>query len=268
MAFEDFSKPAKQNPPRADETEYKEFVEKFKPKRTTDDCYTPDNIYETVAAWVAEEYKLDRSRFVRPFWPGRDYQKDTERYGPDTVVVDNPPFSIFAQIMRFYQTHGVKFFLFGPALTLFSAKDVDGVTFLPIGVSVVFENGAEVAVSFATNLDQWKVRTAPELYKLLVAANDENLKAAKRHFPKYSYPDHVVTAALVQKWCKYGVDYKLDAKDCVQIEKLDAQKAKGKQIFGKGFLLSERAAAERAAAERWQLSEREWEIVKNLGKED
>lgn len=35
--------------------EYEAFVEKFKPKLTTDDCYTPDNIYEAVASWVAEE---------------------------------------------------------------------------------------------------------------------------------------------------------------------------------------------------------------------
>lgn len=271
-------KQPKQAQPRADETEYKEFVEKFKPKLTTDDCYTPDNVYEAVASWVAEEYGLDRSRFVRPFWPGRNYQKDTERYGPDTVVVDNPPFSIFSQIMRFYQSHGVKFFLFGPALTLFSAKKVPGITFIPVGCTVTFKNGAEVAVSFATNLDSYQIRTAPELYSRVLAANNKNLEAIKKHPPKYTYPDHVVTAALAQKWCHYGVDYRLAFKDCVQIEELDAMKAKGKKIFGKGFLLSdraaaeraatERAAAERAAAERWQLSEREWEIVKNLGKEE
>lgn len=28
---------------------YEEFVEKFKPKKTTDDCYTPPEIYETVS---------------------------------------------------------------------------------------------------------------------------------------------------------------------------------------------------------------------------
>ena len=137
-----------------------------------------------------------------------------------------------------------------------------------IGCTVTFENGAEVAVSFATNLDSYQVRTAPELYSRVLAANNKNLEAIKKHPPKYTYPDHVVTAALAQKWCHYGVDYRLAFKDCVQIEELDAMKAKGKQIFGKGFLLSERAAAERAAAERWQLSEREWEIVKNLGKEE
>lgn len=50
--------------------EYNEFLDKFEPKKTTDDCYTPDNIYDAVADWVANEYKLDRRRFVRPFYPG------------------------------------------------------------------------------------------------------------------------------------------------------------------------------------------------------
>ena len=27
---------------------YEEFVEKFKPKKTTDDCYTPSEIYEVI----------------------------------------------------------------------------------------------------------------------------------------------------------------------------------------------------------------------------
>ena len=38
--------------------EYKAFVEKFKPKKTTDDCYTPDNVYEAVLEWVCERYDV------------------------------------------------------------------------------------------------------------------------------------------------------------------------------------------------------------------
>ena len=50
----------------------------------------------------------------------------------------------------------------------------------------------------------------------------------------------------------------------------ESQKEQGKSIFGGGLLLSdakaaERVAAERAAAIEWELSEREWEIVKGLG---
>ena len=34
---------------------YKEFVDKFKPKKTTDDCYTPDVIYKAVKDWAIKE---------------------------------------------------------------------------------------------------------------------------------------------------------------------------------------------------------------------
>ena len=70
--------------------EYDAFLDKFKRKLTTDDCYTPDNVYNAVADWVAEEYRLDRACFVRPFYPGGDYQ--SYDYPPECVVVDNPPF--------------------------------------------------------------------------------------------------------------------------------------------------------------------------------
>ena len=35
--------------------DYKEFVDKFKPKKTTDDCYTPPEIYEAVKDWAIKE---------------------------------------------------------------------------------------------------------------------------------------------------------------------------------------------------------------------
>ena len=34
---------------------YEEFVDKFKPKKTTDDCYTPDAIYKVVKDWAIKE---------------------------------------------------------------------------------------------------------------------------------------------------------------------------------------------------------------------
>ena len=34
---------------------YEEFVDKFKPKKTTDDCYTPDEIYKVVKDWAIKE---------------------------------------------------------------------------------------------------------------------------------------------------------------------------------------------------------------------
>ena len=54
------------------------------------------------------------------------------------------------------------------------------------------------------------------------------------------------------------------------IRALDEQRENEKAIYGGGFILSEKAAAEKAAAEKaaakhWKLSEREREIVRNLG---
>ena len=34
---------------------YEEFFDKFKPKKTTDDCYTPGAIYEVVKDWAIKE---------------------------------------------------------------------------------------------------------------------------------------------------------------------------------------------------------------------
>ncbi len=44
---------------------YEEFVEKFKPKKTTDDCYTPPIIYDAVLNWVRENIIGDSLWFAR-----------------------------------------------------------------------------------------------------------------------------------------------------------------------------------------------------------
>lgn len=49
---------------------YEEFVEKFKPKKTTDDCYTPPSIYAVIRDWSCKEYGIDPAKIVRPFYPG------------------------------------------------------------------------------------------------------------------------------------------------------------------------------------------------------
>lgn len=104
---------------------YEEFVEKFKPKKTTDDCYTPPAIYEAVKDWAVKEYGIDPDRIVRPFYPGGDYERF--EYPKDCVVLDNPPFSILSKILRFYDERSIAYFLFAPTLTIFSgAKNTRG----------------------------------------------------------------------------------------------------------------------------------------------
>ena len=239
------------------DADYEAFTEKFKPKKTTDDCYTPPEVYDALADWVAEEYGLDRQSFVRPFYPEMDYTE--YEYPEGCTVVDNPPFSLLAAIIRHYCRNGIRFFLFAPALTLFTATECP-ICYLGTGSDITYENGAVVATSFVTNLDRYRLRTAPQLHARLKEANARALAARRQNkpeLPKYVYPDCVISAAAMQKLSKYGAELNISPEDAIYTGSLDAQRPFKKSIFGGGFLLRERAAAERAAARRWELSDRE-----------
>ena len=252
-----------------EDEEYQEFLKKFEAKKTTDDCYTPELIYDAVVEWVEKEYGVKRKDFVRPFYPGGDYQNFN--YPKGSVVVDNPPFSILAEILQFYEKKGIKFFLFAPSLTLFSSSSSS--TAICIDYTYTYANGAGVNTSFLTNLGDRNIRfrSAPDLYKALDVANTENLKQMRKELPKYTYPDHIVTSTFVGRMSKYGVDFSVSVGESEPISALAHQKKEGKTIYGKGYIISEKAAAEKAAAEkaaatRWQLSDKEWEIIKRLSK--
>ena len=71
-----------------DDDEYLEFTEKFKPKKTTDDCFTPPLVYEAVKDWAINEYGIpDDAEVIRPFYPGGAYDK--HEYPEGCVVIDN-----------------------------------------------------------------------------------------------------------------------------------------------------------------------------------
>ena len=250
--------------------DYDGFVEKFKPKKTTDDCYTPPEVYEVIREWACAEYDIDPATIVRPFYPGGDYEKFD--YGGGKVVVDNPPFSIISKIAAFYLDNGIPFFLFCPSLTALGSDRVCmRCCHILCEARIEYENGAVVNTGFVTSYDEGIVaRTAPELGKAINAKVDELHRREHVELPKYEYPDYVVTAAMMQRLSKYGIEFMVRREDCAHIRKLDAQKERGKAIFGGGLLLSERAAAERAAAERarahvWELSDRERTIISMLG---
>ena len=243
-----------------------EFEEKFKPKRTTDDCYTPPEMYDAIAEWAVSEYGIDRKKIVRPFYPGGDYRSFD--YSNGKVVLDNPPFSIISEIIAFYLDEGVPFFLFAPGLTgLSSKKTVMRCCHIFPDAAITYENGATVRTSFITSYDEGTVaRTAPELTESIKGVATRLAKEGKTELPGYVYPDNVVTAAMLQRYSKYGVELRIDARDCMPVSELDEQKEQGAGIFGGGLLLSERAAAERAAAKEWNLSEREVTLVESLGR--
>lgn len=253
--------------------EYKKFEEKFKPKKTTDDCYTPDEIYEVIADWVANEYKLDKSDFVRPFYPGGDYMKFD--YPDNCVVVDNPPFSILAEIKAFYMRHSVPFFLFCPALTAFSTYD-DRLCYLTTASQIIYENGANVNTSFVTNLEkEYIVRTCPDLSELVTSKSKELASKGKATLPKYEYPPELLTAAKSSWFSIHGTDFRVRKGHARRVASLKSQRGYGKAVFGGGLLLSKEATAERITAERitaerinvqvWELSDEERAICEHLG---
>ena len=272
ISFEDL---AKEQYSDENSEAYSAFMEKFKPKRTTDDCFTPPNIYEAVRDFVFEEYGISEGvRVMRPFYPGGDYE--SEDYSGGCIVIDNPPFSILARIIRFYMERGVKFFLFAPGTTLFNYGAIDGVNFVVLGSSgVMFENGAKVNIGFVTNLGEDKIYCCPRLRDRLEEINRENQRVLTKSVPKYVYPHNVVSAMRLAYLSAHGTELRIKAKDARFIRALDAQRKQGKTIYGGGFLLSEKAAAEKAAAEKaaaekaaaivWELSEREMEIIAGLG---
>ena len=247
-----------------DQQKYDAFKEKFKHKKTTDDCYTPDNIYQAVLSWVRAEYGIDGADIVRPFYPGEDYQ--AREYPAGCVVVDNPPFSILNEIVGYYVAEGVRFFLFAPALTCMNllGKYLGRVCCICAGAPITYENGADVNTSFVTNLDASVARSAPDLHELVEAANAVNLRTIHRELPKYKYPDAVLTAAALNFLSVHGTAYRVGPESAAFVRVLDAQKPAGKSIFGGGLLLSDRAAADRAAAIIWQLSDRERMITTGL----
>lgn len=187
-----------------DKPEYEAFVEKFKRKLTTDDCYTPPEIYDAVRDWACGEYGIDPMKIVRPFYPGGDFEN--YNYPADCVVLDNPPFSILSKITAFYLDHGIRFFLFAPSLTAFSGQNTRRMNHIFCDANIIYENGAVVRTAFVTNLGDADIvcQISTELRDRLRAAEKD--QKASKELPKYEYPNCVLTAAMMQKYANYGVN--------------------------------------------------------------
>lgn len=260
--------------------DYEGFINKFKKskklhKMTTDDCYTPPEVMDVVNLYVAERWGLDPATFVRPFWPGGDYE--AYDYPDGCTVVDNPPFSMLVKIQTFYLDHGIKFFLFAPTMTCINGGRYDEVDHVITDCRITYTNGAIVNTSFITNLDEDNIlETEPVLTeRLKECVRSLAGHQAKMHTAKWALPDEVLTTARASYYSANGVRLELTRHDAVRIRTLDSQRQAGKSIYGAGLLLSpsaaaERAAADRAAAERaaphvWELSDREREMSRMIG---
>lgn len=252
------------------EQDYYEWLKKFETKKTTDDTYTPPLVYKVVYDYVGNELMpLDGLDVLRPFYPNGDYE--AVDYKDNSIVIDNPPFSILSKICRFYQRRGIRFFLFAPALTAFNlVRGINGVTVIVAPATITYDNGAVIETAFITNLSpNIKVKTAPSLSKALMATQQ-----LKRKMPKYCYPDNVLMISQLQKLCKYNVDFEIMSDECCFIDYLEQQKSFGKKLFGGGFLISDEKAQELLQKRRqikneeygitWKLSPSEQEKIAEL----
>lgn len=220
--------------------DYDEFIEKFKPKKTTDDCYTPPPVYEAVLDWARKHLDIGDRPVVRPFYPGGDFEHFD--YPDNCVVIDNPPFSIFSKIYNWYVEHGIPFLLFAPAMS--SIKQ--NVTYIGVSCTITYENGANVNTAFVTNMmGDIICTTAPDLHESVKKANDDNLKQSKKAIRKLSFPDCVLRATTLHTMSRAGVDF------CIKREQgcVVGQACKTHE-FGNSILLSDMAAAEKLAAEK------------------
>lgn len=152
--------------------QYHEWLQKFETKKTTDDCYTPPEVYDVVLDYVKQHCDIEGKRIVRPFYPGGDYENEDYT---DAVVVDNPPFSIFTQIIDFYNKEGIPFFLFANHLTIFSSVNSrENTTAIIIDYAVEFSNGAKVNTGFVTNM-------MPGIRVVLDREFGEDIKSAQKN---------------------------------------------------------------------------------------
>lgn len=251
--------------------DYESFIAKFSENpKTTDDCFTPPDVYDAVVKYVGTIYDLSDKVILRPFFPGGDYEHSD--YPDNGVVIDNPPFSIFTKCCAFYTLHKIPFFLFGPGLTIASCCKF--CTAVIVADQITFENGAKVKCNFASNLyGDAMILTAPLLNDLITACPSQNQKV---NLPKFRYPDEVLDVSAMQTICRGGIDFVVSRSESVIIRDLDRHPKSG-GLFGDHFLLSaEKGAEKEAARQRAQeaarqaipieLSPREIRIIKNLSK--
>lgn len=69
--------------------EYKAWCAHFDDRpKTTDDCYTPRQVIDFVEDYFCEYYNIDRSKIIRPFYPGGDFEhEDIHKTRKDTFGI-------------------------------------------------------------------------------------------------------------------------------------------------------------------------------------
>lgn len=245
---------------------YEEFLEKFQEKHTTDECYTPKAVYDVVCNFVRKLPGVGNRPFVRPFYPGGDYEN--YEYPEGCIVVDNPPFSIISKIIRFYEMNGIDFFLFSQHVTVI-VRGVNA-TYVITDVTIKYENGAKINTSFITSL-------IPDVKIWMCGSLADEIRGCqgmqKDKLNKYRHNKNIITPALLGKYIRKDTDLKIPKKECIEISNSDFMRNIGKSLFGNGYIISDRIKnliyeeKIRDNVIEIELSEREKKIVERLNKQ-
>ena len=220
--------------------DYESYVAKFQDgPKTTDDTFTPRDVYEAVLQYVGEVYDLSDKLILRPFYPGGDYRN--AEYPENGVVIDNPPFSIFTEIIQFYTAMQIPFFLFGQGKTIMCC--VKYCTAVIVSDLLTYENGARIYTNFASNLfGDTIIMTAPRLNDLIFSCQSQNTKA---NLASYNYPPELLSFSQMQTICRGGCEFSVSRDECQIIKNLDNHP---KSLFGEHILLSSSKAEEKERA--------------------
>ena len=219
--------------------DYEAYLAKFNDlPKTTDDTFTPPDVFAAVLEWLKGKGKITgETRIIRPFYPGGDFE--SAAYPDGCVVVDNPPFSIFAKCCKWFAARGIPFFLFGPGLTLSSAAGF--CTCVVVACAVKFENGAKIPVSFASNMfGGLAAMAAGDLCSMINGCPSQQSDA--KTLRKMAWPDGLVTLSTLRTIAAGGGTFEL-LRECSK----EVKSVGGETIFGHAWLSAQAAQAAKAA---------------------
>ena len=226
--------------------DYESYVAKFQDNgpKTTDDTYTPRDVYEAVLRYVGEVYDLSDKVILRPFYPGGDYEN--AEYPENGVVIDNPPFSLFVPIVEFYTARDIPFFIFGSGLTITNCCRC--CTSVIISETITFDNGAKIKCNFASNLfGDTMIMTAPKLDEYIRACPSQD---NRKQLAQIGYPEQVLSCSQMQAICRGGIEFSVKRSECEIIRRLDRLNSNAHKggLFGYHFMLNSAKTAEKIQA--------------------
>lgn len=223
---------------KAEFYDYEGYVAKFRTQdlpKTTDETYTPEDVYDCVVDYVGTLFPLEGKVVERPFYPGGDYRNYP--YQPNGVVIDNPPFSILRQIVAYYLEIGHPFFLFAPEVVS-AVYACNGCTVFFMDHDIVFDNGARINVAFVGNLTpQWGVVCASSLSRATETAPSQQPPPPK--LKSYAIPPNMFHFSELSSLASLEEDTVFPAAEVCPTK----AKHEGRTVgFGHKFLLSDNAA--------------------------